>query len=108
MKLTDMDLYLEKYAELIVKVGLNLQPEQRLFIWANELELAPLVRQVVKTAYQNGSRLVSVLWNDDTLERTRFDYAPRDSFGEYATWKTDARLKSMNRGRNPLDRWSRS
>jgi len=32
------------------------------------------------------------------LERTRFEYAPRDSFEEYASWKTDSRLKSMQQG----------
>lgn len=88
----------EKYARLICEVGLNLQPEQRLFIWANQLELAPLVRQIVKRAYQHGSRMVSVLWNDEQLVKTRFDHAPRDSFDEYPAWKTDARLKSVEQG----------
>ena len=55
---------LEKYAELIVKVGLNLQPDQRVFISAESLDLAPLVRKVVKSAYQSKSRLVTVLWID--------------------------------------------
>ena len=57
----EMDLVLEKYADLIVRVGINLQPEQRLFIVAQQLEVAPLVQQVAKAAYQHGSRLVSVL-----------------------------------------------
>jgi len=30
----EFDVLLEKYAELAVKIGLNLQPGQRLFIWA--------------------------------------------------------------------------
>ena len=88
----------EKFARLICEVGLNLQPEQKLFIWANQLELAPLVQQIVKRAYQNGSRLVSVLWNDEGLVRTRFDHAPRDSFAEFPAWKTDARFKAIEQG----------
>lgn len=94
----EFDTLLEKYAELAVKIGLNLQPGQRLFIWAQQLEVAPLVREVAKAAYQNGSKLVSVLWNDDHLNLTRLENAPRDSFEEFPTWKTDARFNSMKRG----------
>ncbi|MCD6425482.1 MAG: aminopeptidase [Anaerolineales bacterium] len=94
----EFDTLLEKYAELAVKIGLNLQPGQRLFIWAQQLEVAPLVREVAKAAYQNGSKLVSVLWNDDHLNLTRLENAPRDSFEEFPAWKTDARFNSMKRG----------
>ena len=89
---------LEKYARLVLDVGLNLQPGQGLFIWVNQLELAPLVRQIVAKAYQGGSPLVSVLWNDDQVLKSRFEHAPRDSFDEYQTWKTDARLQSILNG----------
>lgn len=94
----DLNLIQEKYARLICEVGLNLQPGQKLFIWANQLEVAPLVRQVMKIAYLMGSPLVSVLYNDETAVQTRFEHAPRDSFNEYASWKTDARLKAMQEG----------
>lgn len=59
---------LEKYAELIVKVGLNLQPGQRLLIRPISLDVAPLVRKVTACAYQHRSRLVSVAWVDEQLE----------------------------------------
>jgi aminopeptidase len=98
MNISEFEKVLDKFARLIVEVGLNLQPDQRLFIWANQLELAPLVRQVVKRAYQNGSPLVSVLWNDDQTVKTRFDHAPRNSFEEFPSWKADARFKSINAG----------
>ena len=89
---------LDKYAELIVKVGLNLQGAQRLFIWAQQLEVAPLVHAVTRSAYQQGSELVSVLWNDDYLNLIRLENAPKDSFDLYPTWKTDARFNNMKRG----------
>jgi aminopeptidase len=90
--------FLDKYAVLILETGLNLQPEQGLFIWVNQLELAPLARQVVRRAYQMGSPLVSVLWNDDQIQTARFDHAPRDSFDSYPSWKSDARLNSVLAG----------
>lgn len=98
MKEGNFQEILEKYAKLVLDVGLNLQPGQRLFIWVNQLELAPLVRQIVDKAYQGGSPLVSVLWNDDQVGKSRFDFAPRDSFDEYQSWKTDARLQSILNG----------
>ena len=89
---------LEGYAELAVKVGLNLQPGQRLLIVANPLEVAPLVRSVATCAYQNGSRLVTVLWGDETLEKIRYQHAPRDSFEEYPAWLMEGRLRSIEQG----------
>ena len=98
MKNQDFEQKLAKYAELIVKVGLNLQPGQRLFIVAFALEVAPLVRQVMKSAYQNESRFVSVHWIDEQLIKIRYQYAPRDSFEEFATWNTDGCLQCIERG----------
>ncbi|MFN2281923.1 MAG: aminopeptidase [Anaerolineales bacterium] len=89
---------IDKFADLALKVGLNLQPGQRLLIWVNQLELAPLARTIVSKAYQAGSPLVSVLWNDDEVLKARFEHAPRDSFDEYPAWKTEARLRSMQNG----------
>lgn len=88
--------YLDKYAEVIVKVGLNLQPKQRLLIgvpifgiYGTPLELAPLVRLIVAKAYQAGARSVDVMWNDDQLRLIRFQNAPSDSFEEFPTWRAD-------------------
>jgi aminopeptidase len=77
-----MDSHLEKldkYAEIAVKIGLNLQAGQCLLVDA-PLASAPLVRLVAKHAYLGGARFVEVYWDDDELKRVRFQYAPRDSF----------------------------
>ncbi|MHA1932190.1 MAG: aminopeptidase [Promethearchaeota archaeon] len=88
---------LKKYAEVIVKVGLNLQPGQRLLIGAPSaarygipLELAPLIRMIVKKAYQVGAKLVDVLWDDDKIRLIRYQNAPKDTFEEYPKWRADA------------------
>ena len=88
---------LEKYAEVIVKVGLNLQPGQRLTISA-EMDTAPLVRAVVKQAYRNGAPLVNVFWTDEELTKIRFEHAPRDSFEEVTAWYFDGVLQDAKRG----------
>ncbi len=88
---------LRKYAELTVKIGLNLQPGQRLIILA-PLAAVDLVRHVTEIAYQTGCRLVSVIWVDEQLTLIRFQSAPRDSFGEYSTWQADGILQFLDRG----------
>ncbi len=88
---------LEKYAKVIVEVGLNLQEGQQLFI-AAEMNTAPLVREVTAKAYQNGCPLVTVLWSDESLKKIRHEFAPRDSFEEYATWISDGILENAKRG----------
>jgi aminopeptidase len=83
--LPNFDTLLQKYAELIVKVGLNLQPKQRLLIIA-PWPAAPLVRQIAICAYQNGAHFIEVFYDDEQLLLTRFQYAPRDSLGDDIPW----------------------
>lgn len=71
-----------KYAELAVKVGVNIQPGQMLVVTAPVIA-APYVRHVVRQAYEAGARYVHVDWNDDQVTRYRFELAPEDSFSEY-------------------------
>jgi aminopeptidase len=94
---TDFERNLDKYAEVIVKVGLNLQPGQRLLIGmpfynflGTPIELAPIVRRIAHHAYQVGVRHVEILWNDEQIELIRYKSAPRDSFQEFPSWRTDA------------------
>jgi aminopeptidase len=96
---TDFKKNLEKYAEVIVKIGLNLQPGQRLLIGKPTpslngvaVELAPLVRLIVEKAYQAGAKLVEVMWDDDYIRFLRYKYAPKDSFEEFPTWRANGAL----------------
>lgn len=71
---------LRAYAELLVKVGVNVQPGQKLVIRAAP-ESAALVRECVSIAYQLGSPYVDVLFEDDGVTRARFLHGPDGSFG---------------------------
>jgi aminopeptidase len=101
---TDFDRMLRTYAELTVKIGLNLQPHQRLLIIgpvANggcSLEAAPLVRQITAAAYDAGARLVETLWGDEALLGARLQHAPRDSFDEFSAWLPDALVQHVEHG----------
>jgi aminopeptidase len=89
---------LQAYAELTVKVGLNLQPGQRLLIMKAPLEAAPLVREIAVSAYKAGARLVDVMWGDEELVLARFQYAPGDSFEEYPVWRAKGMEETARRG----------
>lgn len=77
---------LEKYAELAVRVGVNIQENQNLTINAST-EVAEFVRLVVKKAYEAGARNVYVEWHDDVVTRTRFELASEDALSDYPEWK---------------------
>ncbi len=105
----DMDeLALARYADLIVRVGLNLQPGQRLLILgpiANggvALDAAPLVRAVAARAYDAGAPLVEVLWGDETLASVRISRAPADSFGQFSAWLPTALVEHVKAGHATL------
>ncbi|TXC92132.1 aminopeptidase [Metabacillus litoralis] len=77
---------LEKYAELAVRVGVNIQQNQNLTINAST-EAVDFVRLVVKKAYEAGARNVYVEWHDDVITRTRFELASSDALSDYPEWK---------------------
>ncbi len=94
---------LKKYAELTVKVGLNLQPGQKLIMHhirngGVPIQTAPLVRELVAEAYKAGSPLVDVQWRDDELTFARFEHAPRDSFEEFPAWQVQGILDVIDDG----------
>ena len=97
----DFDRALGRYAELIVKIGLNLQPGQRLLIRA-PIDAAPLVRRVAAQAYDLGARLVETIYNDPQLLLTRHRHAPADSFSEHSEWWVKAGLEYVENGHATL------
>lgn len=94
---------LRRYAEAIVKVGLNLRPGQRLIITnaaARGVPPAgrPLVHEVAKAAYAAGARYVEVIWGDEEMLRIRLQNAPADSFEEYPKFHVSGLLDMIKNG----------
>ncbi len=58
----------ERYAELVVRVGSNVQPGQLVDVLAG-LEHAPIVREVARAAYRAGARYVDVRYVDPHVRR---------------------------------------
>lgn len=77
---------LEKYAELAVRMGVNIQEGQTLWINA-PLPAADFVRKVVKQAYLAGAKQVYVDWTDEQVTYLKFKHAPDEAFTEYPMWR---------------------
>src|SRR5215210_4557968 len=88
---------LRNYAELAVKIGVNVQPGQRVMIRAG-IDQALLARLIATSAYQAGARLVDVIWGDEQLDLLRLEHAPRDSFEEASSWLPNALLEYARQG----------
>jgi len=94
---------LRKYAEAIVRVGLNLRAGQRLIITNGTSRGVPpagraLVHAVTKAAYAAGARFVDVIWGDEEMLRLRLQNAPADSFDEYPKWHIQGILNMVEKG----------
>ncbi|CAN7392595.1 aminopeptidase [Rossellomorea sp. LjRoot5] len=81
----DFQEKVKQYAELAVKVGVNVQEDQPLWISA-PLGTEDFVRLVVKEAYLAGARIVHVQWYDEEIMRMHYESAPDDVFYEYPSW----------------------
>lgn len=84
----DFENHLEKYAELAVKVGVNLQKGQTLVI-NSPISCISFVRKVVKNAYQLGAKYVHINWKDDEITLAQFQYASDEALQEYPAWLAD-------------------
>ena len=94
---------LRKYAEAVVKVGLNLRPGQRL-IMTNATARGvppparPFVHEVAKAAYAAGARYVDIIWGDEEMMRIRLQYAPADSLSDYPKWHVNGIMNMIKNG----------
>ncbi len=76
---------LDKLAEVAVKVGLNLQEGQDLFLTAPVAALA-FVRRIVEHAYKAGAGLVTPMLADEQMTLARFRFAHDASFDRAPAW----------------------
>lgn len=74
-----------RLADVAVRVGVNVQPGQKLMVMA-PLEAADLVRAVAVKAYEAGAHDVLVHWSDEKTRRIRLLMAPDAALADYPLW----------------------
>src|SRR2546423_8483037 len=76
---------LERFADLAVTVGSNMQPGQILCIEA-ETGMEPIVRAVAESAYAGGARFVDPAYFDPYVKRARLQHAADDTLEFVPEW----------------------
>lgn len=76
----------EKYAELALRTGVNLQKGQALMINA-PIDGADFTKIVARKAYELGAKDVHINWTDDELTLLKYENAPEEVLTDYPEWK---------------------
>ena len=87
---------LRKYAELAVRVGVNVQPGQ-LMVLASPVDCAFFARLCVEEAYRAGAGEVRVNWTDEYTDKLRYEYEEQSSMASIAPWRIQQKQDDIDR-----------
>ena len=87
-----MQSRLERYADLVVNFGANVQPGQILDLGSG-LGKEELTRAITASAYRRGAKFVDVYYWDPHLKRARVQYAPDDVLEFVPPWHGERTLQ---------------
>lgn len=85
MTIKHFDQLLNKYADLITQVGINVKPGQDIIIYA-EIDQADLVHRIMNAAYALGANQVIVEWKDTILQREFLKHADEATLSNLPAW----------------------
>ncbi|MEJ7461215.1 aminopeptidase [Staphylococcus warneri] len=90
---------LRQYAQLLVRVGMNVQDKQPVFI-RSSVEALELTHLVVEEAYIAGASDVRVEYADPRLKRLKFEHESLDHFenNDVKSYDVEARMDFVKRG----------
>lgn len=88
MVLPNFNQNLEKYAQLITEVGVNVQKGHTIVIQI-AVDQAPLARLLTKKAYALGAAEVIVQWTDDVVQKEFLAHADSDRLETIPQYKID-------------------
>jgi aminopeptidase len=81
----ELDERLERYADLAVRVGANIEEGQLVFV-NGRIEHAPLIRALARAAYRAGARYVDVLYSDQHVRRAMIELGPDETLEYTPPW----------------------
>ena len=79
---------LDRYAEFVVRVGVNVQPGQDVHVSAL-VEHAPIARAMAEQAYRAGARRVVVDYIDMHVRRSAIEHAPDEALGTHYPYELE-------------------
>ncbi|MFN8108675.1 MAG: aminopeptidase [Thermoleophilia bacterium] len=89
--------WMARLAELAVRVGANVQPDQVVTMGCQPGQV-DMARQVADAAYRAGARFVDVVWHDPVVKRSRVRHAPQDTLGWVPPWYTQRAVHQGDTG----------
>lgn len=92
-----MNNRIKNYAELSLKIGINLQKGQSLIVFA-PVETHEFVSIVVEEAYKLGAPYVHVVWNNTELDVTQMRYIQQDAYVVTPEWEAEGITKMAENG----------
>lgn len=92
------DPRIRRYARLLVRVAVNVQPGQRFTIWKAPVDAAPFVRMLTEEAYVAGASYVEVFWQDDHLELIRLMRTSTSVYADRPDWEVTVMETSAREG----------
>lgn len=87
---------LQKYAELAVRAGANVQKGQLLVISA-PVECMEFARLCVEEAYRAGACEVEVMWGDEQVSRMRYEYEDEETLTHVPAWQVERKRAQVER-----------
>ena len=87
------DQNLRKYANLLVKVGVNLREGDLLHLTvslSDDPTIRKLAHYTIEAAYQAGAKYVDVNWNDEYEAKLRVLHAPDGTLDYFPSWRVKA------------------
>jgi aminopeptidase len=91
---------LKRYAELVVRVGANVQPGQDVGIYAH-VEQAPFARALTEAVYEAGARYVTALYADQYIKRQLIIHGDDETLEWSTPWDLE-RLEHFARVRGAM------
>jgi aminopeptidase len=93
----DPDARLERFADLVVRVGANVQPGSDVMLMTNIAHLE-IARAIVERAYVAGAAWVEIEWSDGPIRRSKLMHATIERLTTTRPWVVD-RIKALAAGR---------
>lgn len=97
MVLPNFERLLEKYAQTLVKTGINVT-EGHTVVLQIDVDQAPLARLITKEAYKSGAAEVIVKWSDDVISREQFIGTPEERLTDIPQYRVDESLDHIKKG----------
>ena len=88
---------LQKYAQIAVQMGVNIQTDQLLII-NSPVTCAKFTRLCVEEAYRLGARQVIVHWQDELCTKLDYAYVEADTLAQVPQWILDRKQNEIDRG----------